>query len=63
MKTNEKASDIEGFSNATLILIRQQNQRVFLSPALPASSKLKLFDLPSFKFRVIVRKKYSVFFC
>ena len=34
-----------------------------LSPALPASSELKLFDLSSFKFRVIIRKKYGVLLC
>ena len=33
------------------------------SPAFPTSSELKLFDLFSFKFLVIICMKYSVLFC
>ena len=34
-----------------------------LSPAFPASSKLKLFDLFSLELCVVLRIKYSVLFC
>ncbi len=50
------------FKNLAMYHLDRRDQKGSL-PALPAFSELKLFDLPSFKFRVVVRKKYSVFFC
>lgn len=36
---------------------------MWLLPAFPTSPELKLFDLSSFKFGVILSIKYSVLFC